>query len=146
MAKPFAFKLEKVLEFRRVQEDEAVAALARAQMVHDAKKAEADNLAAKLQVHSAQGLQKNPSTQELWLWRQYKTALEQDLSAARAALAALALKLQKCRQDALERSRDRKLLEKLKETQAARHEHEQYLKEQKEFDELAAIRHGREDI
>ncbi len=147
MAKSFAFKLEKVLEYRRQLEDQARQALASAQARHDAQRKRVVDLETHLAEHVAKGYtRKNTSAGDIWLWRNYKEALEQDLVEEKATLGTLALKLQKCRRDAIARSRDRKLLEKLREKQAKRYHEEQSRDEQKEYDELATISYQCEDI
>ncbi|MGE4469986.1 MAG: flagellar export protein FliJ [Desulfovibrio sp.] len=146
MASPFHFPLQKVLEFREQLEDRARLALAKAQTVHDEHKRLVDDMQDRLDRHVHQGLAPDADANEMWLWRQYKQALEQDLAAARQRLAKLALNLQKCRREALKASKDRKLLDKLKQQQAARHRHEEHRKEEKENDEMAALRFRREDF
>ncbi|MGE4552970.1 MAG: flagellar export protein FliJ [Desulfovibrionaceae bacterium] len=146
MAKPFRFRLDKVLDYRRQLEDQAKLDLAEAQRLHDRQAARTLEVENALKRHLRKQWAENATAGELWLWRQYKAALEQDLVDARAELARLALKLQKCRQDLVQRSKERKLLETLKDKQAKRHTHEEGLREQKEYDELAALRHPREDV
>lgn len=146
MSKPFKFKLEKVLDYRGQLEEEAKAALARAQEAYDAKRAVVADMEARFAAHSANEAESRKSSNDMWLWRQYKSALEQDLSIARMDLKSLELKLQRCRTQAVERSRDKKLLEKLKETQAKKHHAEQSAKEEKENDEMATLRYKSKDI
>lgn len=143
MAKPFVFRLEKVLEYRLQLEEQAKLALARALTEHAKGEQAVRELELRLEEHLRKAYAGDMSTNDLWLWRQYRQALEQDLVSARAELARLALKLQKARQDAVSRSKDRKLLEKLKEQQAGKHHEEQALREHKESDEMAALRHER---
>lgn len=145
MPKPFAFKLERVLDYRRQLEDGAVAALAKAKAEHDGQQALMEGVEARLREHRRKGVKKGGTRNDFWLWKQYESGLEQDLSVARELLSKLALKLQKCRQDAVERSKERKLLEKLKENESKRYHHEANLQEQKEFDELAILRRKNED-
>ena len=146
MAKPFQFRLDKVLDYRRQLEDQAKLDMAEAQRLHDLQSARTLEVENALKRHVRAGFAKDATPGDLWLWRHYKEALEQDLSVARMELAKLALKLQKCRQDLVQRSKERKLLETLKDKQAKRHTHEEGLREQKEYDELAALRHPRKDI
>jgi flagellar FliJ protein len=146
MAKPFSFKLEKVLDYRAQLEEQAKAALARAQEVRDAQAARVDDLDARLQAHLAKAAESGKSANDMWLWRQYKSALEQDISRERIALTQLEHKLQRCRQDAVARSTDKKLLEKLKETQAKKYHAYESARETKENDEMATIRYEPEDI
>jgi len=146
MARPFAFKLEKVLDYRAQLEEQARGALARAKEAHDAKAAEVAALEGRLEAHMREEAKSRKTANDMWLWRQYKQALEQDISVARMDLKNLELKLQKCRTEAVERSRDRKLLEKLKETQAKKYHDEQSAREEKENDEMATIRYESKDF
>lgn len=144
--RPFRFKLEKVLDYRGQLEDQARMALANAQAAHRAQEAYLEDLSGKLHAHISKQQESMRSEGDLWLWRQYKDALEDDIAAARVKLRELASKLQKARAEAIRRSKDRKLLEKLKENQARKHHEAENLREQKENDEMATIRYEREDI
>ncbi|MGE4292999.1 MAG: flagellar export protein FliJ [Desulfovibrio sp.] len=146
MPKPFRFPLQRVLEYREQLEDRARLALARSQAAHDKQKGIVREMEVRLAHHVKKGLAKDAGANEMWLWRQYKQALEEDIAGARARLAELALKLQKCRLDAVNKSKDRKLLDKLKQQQSARHDNEEQRKEEKENDEMAALRFRREDF
>ena len=147
MAPPFHFKLEKVLEFRRSKEDQARLALAQAQKAHERQQEVLQGIKATLEEHLRKWEEKESFTMpELWLQEQYTRRLEQDIIEADAELQQLALKLQRCRQEALNRSRDRKLLEKLKDRQAEKHHAEEQHKEQKEFDEASAVRYEPPDL
>lgn len=146
MAKPFSFKLEKVLDYRGQLEEQAKAALALAQQVRDVQKEKVDDLHARMRAHLDKEAESCKSANDMWLWRQYKEALTQDTAREEVALDQLELKLQKRRQEAVERSRDKKLLEKLKETQARKYRDEERAREEKENDEMAAIRYESEDI
>lgn len=146
MARPFAFKLEKVLDYRGQLEEQAKGELAKAQRVYDAQLGAVEELAARQAAHLAREAESNRSVNDMWLWRQYKEALEMDLARERAALKTLELKLHQRRLEAVERSRDRKLLEKLKETQARKYHEAASAREEKENDEMAAIRHKSQDL
>ena len=58
----------------------------------------------------------------------------------------LAKELNKRRREAVAAARDHKLLEKLKQKQAAKHVKEEERKEQNEFDEMATIRFKPQNI
>ncbi len=143
---PFRFKLEKVLDYRGQLEDQAKGALARAKAVHGEQEALVKDVEGRLEAHRAKQQEATKSPGDMWLWRQYKDALETDLAVARGRLRELALMLHKAREEAVRRSRDRKLLEKLKENQARKHYEEENLREQKENDEMATIRYERKDF
>lgn len=145
MVKPFKFRLEKVLEYRRQLEDQARMALARAQAEHDAQERLLADIRARLAEHMEKGFGESVTQAEIWLWSCYRDALERDILTAVAELKRLALILQKRRQEAVLRSREKKLLEKLKDRQEQKHHVAENLAEQKEFDEMATIRHKSED-
>jgi len=146
MAKPFSFKLEKVLDYRAQLEEQAKGELAKAQRVRDAQAAAVAGLEARFAEHRAREVESRKSVNDMWLWRQYNEALQKDLARERSVLQTLESKLQKRREEAVERSKDRKLLEKLKETQARKYNEEASAREAKENDEMAAIRHQPQDI
>ena len=146
MGKPFSFKLERVLDYRGQLEEQAKGALAKARALRDAQREKVDDLHARMQAHMAKEAESRRSANDMWLWRQYREALVQDTAREEAVLRDLELKLQKRRQEAVERSRDKKLLEKLKETQAKKFHKEERAREEKENDEMAAIRYESQDI
>lgn len=147
MPRAFRFNLQKVLDVRTQLEDQAKQALAKAQHalhVHrEHLRALRETLAAHLEaVSEAQSM----TSAEIWLWNNYKTRLEDDLLQGRAQEGRLAQDVQTRRQELVDRAKDRKLLEKLKETQAKRHETEANRKEQAEFDEMATLRFRHEAL
>lgn len=146
MPKPFRFKLEKVLDYRGQLEEQAKAALASAQAEYDAQVAVVNDLRNKQAAHIAKEKESQKSANDMWLWRQYKQALEQDLGKAEYRMSELELNLHRMRQVAVERSKDRKLLEKLKETQAKKYHAEESAREEKENDEMATLRYESQDI
>lgn len=147
MAKPFVFRLERVLDYRRQLEDQAKMALARALAQFQAKEREIREFEDRLDEHLAAGFPKNGATaSDVWLWQRYREALEQDIAQGKAELERLALNLQKCRQDLVNKSKDRKLLEKLKEHQAKKHHEEENQREQKEANEMASLRYRPPDF
>lgn len=145
MAKPFVFRLQKVLEFRRQLEDQARMALAQAQADHDAQQQVLADIRSRLAAHNAAGFGQSATEADIWLFMRYREALERDEAAAAAELERLASILQTRRQEAVLRSRNRKLLEKLKDRQAGKHHVAENLLEQKEYDEMATLRHKLQD-
>ncbi|MDC0336541.1 flagellar export protein FliJ [Pseudodesulfovibrio sp.] len=146
MVKPFKFKLDKVLEYREQLEEQAKAELAKAQEAHDAQAAVVADFLARQKVHMGKERESQKSANDMWLWRQYKEALEQDLERERIQLSKLELNLHQKRQHAVERSKEKKLLEKLRETQAKKHHEEESAREEKENDEMATIRYESKDF
>jgi len=145
MGKPFVFRLEKVLEYRQQLEEQARLALAQAQARHDSQQQIIVDISTRLAAHNERGFGSSATQSDIWLWTQYREALEKDLVSARAELERLASILQTCRQEAVLRSREKKLLEKLKDRQAKKHHVQENQREQKEFDEMATIRHKSQD-
>ncbi|MGL1863272.1 MAG: flagellar export protein FliJ [Pseudodesulfovibrio sp.] len=146
MGKPFKFKLDKVLEYREQLEEQAKADLAKAQDAYDRQNAVVEDMLQRQAVHMSKEAASKKSANDMWLWRQYKEALEHDLERERLKLSELELKLHRFRQVAVERSRDKKLLEKLKETQAKKHHNEESAREEKENDEMATLRYKPKDF
>ena len=145
MPKPFVFRLEKVLEYRRQLEDQARMALAHAKAQHDSQQQIVADTNMRLTAHMERGFGRRATQADIWLWTQYREALDKDLATAKAELERLASILQTRREEAVLRSRERKLLEKLKDRQAKKHHVQESQREQKEFDEMATIRHKPKD-
>ena len=145
MPKPFSFKLQKVLDYRALLEEKARMVLAQAQARLDEQQRVHNELEQAWLAHHSREREASRDVNELWLWRRYKDGLEIDIATSRDKLAKLESKLQQCRTEAVERSKEKRLLEKLKETQAKRHHEHESLREQKENDEMATIRFKQED-
>ncbi len=140
MPKPFAFKLQKILEYRRQLEEQAMMVLAKARQEYQAQYETLEKLRAMLDRHTASYYDKpDLSAADLWLWRNYKERLLQDISHAELLLNQLANKVTRARNEAVAKAKDRKLLEKLKTNQAEAYVKEELLKEQKNYDEMSTI-------
>lgn len=146
MARRFEFKLQKVLDYRQQLEEQARMELAQAQAEHDAQERLVEDILHKRTAHERKGFAKDATPADIWLWRQYLEALTRDYNQQRAELQRLALKLQNAMKVAVQRSKDRKLLEKLKEKQAKAHHEEESLRESKEAEEYSALRYEPADI
>ena len=142
MPRPFRFNLQKVLDYRTQLEDQAKLALAKAQHAHSEQVRAVQRLDAALSAHlEAMAKADGQSAADIWLGRNYAKRLTEDLRQARLAESRLAQDVQFRRQELIGKAKERKLLEKLKETQAARHESEENRKEQAGFDEMATLRY-----
>lgn len=144
MTRPFHFKLEKILEYRRQLEDQAKLALSItrqhiASQNQVVEKIHHDLEACLLEMSRT----KQMSQPELWLWTGWRKRLELDKSQAQAKLAELRKLAETRRLELVAKAKDRKLLEKLRAKQAEKHGQEEQRKEQKEFDETGTLRHGR---
>lgn len=143
----FTFSLERVLDVRRQQEDQAKMELARALAAHNAQSEILTGLREKLAQHEASLYSKEEVTEnDLWLWRRYRLRLNEDMDDARARLQELSRELTVARRRLVERSKDKKLLERLRANQELNFRREENLKEQKESDEMATVRFRHEAV
>lgn len=144
MVKPFYFKLEKILAFRKQLEDQAKLALSQALQAEDAQLELLNRLQTDWQACLAHMAADKQMTQaDLWLWTGYKKRLESDKELAQNTLKKLQNQVGKLRQDLVSKTTQRKLLEKLRTKQADKHVQTEQDKEQKEFDETATLRYRR---
>ena len=146
MAKSFHFTLERVLEYRRRMEDQAVLALSKAQAAYVAQAAKIDDLRSKLNDMAAELAACRITAAELRLWIAYRDGLDSDLRHAEALLLQLARELSVKRQEAVRKRKERKILEELKEKKRILHVKTEDYNEQKEFDELSTIRRRPEAV
>ncbi len=144
MARPFHFKLEKILEYRRQVEDQAKLALAQARQLRETQAILVERLRLDLQACLSElSAKKQLSQADLWLWSSYRERLSLDKSQAETKLAKLESMIETRRQELVAKAMERKLLEKLRAKQAEKHAHDAQRKEQNEFDETATLRYGR---
>jgi flagellar FliJ protein len=137
----FTFPLEQVLRYRQQLEEQAMLRLSRAQSARNARRREADAYAVSLLTQQVKLSEPADLTeQERWVIGRYITALQQDLKTARNDLARLEEELDRCREELMLKARDRKLLDRLKDHQAARHMRKQAQQEQRDYDEIATLR------
>jgi len=142
MAKPFRFNLQRVLDIRIQLEERAKMELGKATAAFHAQEREVMRLENEKNAREASMSQKTTLTQgELWLWQAYRTRLVDDIRTGHVKLQELADVRERCRRTVVTRSKDKKLLEKLKSNKAERHALEQSLADQNESDEMASIRY-----
>jgi flagellar FliJ protein len=147
MPKAFQFKLQRVLEYREQLEESAKNALAKARNDYREQVARVEGLKHSLKQHlDAMSGKKNVSSAELWLWRNYRERLEFDIKQGEHKLKELATEVDKRRREVVARSKDRKLLEKLKSNQALAFAQEEGRKEQRDLDEMATLRYGHRGV
>jgi flagellar FliJ protein len=138
----FRFGLEKILDYRVQLEEQAKMELAKALAAHRAREKAAAALRQAMARHAtALEGKKDLTVADIWLWQAYGNRLRQDTAVAESALRQAAEEVSRRRAVVVARSTERKLLEKLKAKQAARHAREEGLKEQKQHDEMAVVRH-----
>jgi len=147
MPRRFHFSLQKVLDFRIQLEEQAKEAMAKAQNRYQAQvqvvQKLRDSLAANEQAMYGNKDGNGPTPHELWLWRNYAERLQVDLQVEEQKVLQRARELNTARRELVNRSKDRKLLEKHKQNQMVRHVKEEEKREQNELDEMATLRYGR---
>jgi flagellar FliJ protein len=142
MTKPFRFNLERILDIRVQLEERARLELGKAIAAVRAQEAAVAGLEReKAEREEAMSRKKTVTPADLWLWQAYRDRLVDDIRNARKRLAELVEARERCRRTAVTRSKDRKLLDKLKTNKAKRHAIEENLAEQKENDEMASVRY-----
>ncbi|HDQ41878.1 MAG TPA: flagellar export protein FliJ [Desulfonatronum sp.] len=142
MAKPFEFQLEHVLHYRRQQEEQARLELAQAQNAYQAQIRVLDGLRQKVQqAEKHLKSQDNWPSEELWLWTIFRERLLQDIDDNELQLQRLATRVAACRTVLVQRSKELKVLERLKTKQAVEYYAQQKREEQKQLDEMASLRH-----
>jgi flagellar FliJ protein len=142
MAKTFKFNLQKVLDYRVQLEDQAKLALAKAVAVHQTQERLVRALEAAQSAHQEALVKaKSLTAADIWLWRNYQDRLTLDLNQSRIQERILAQDVLNRRAELVEKAKDRKLLDKLKEKQGIRHGIEESKKEQAGYDEMATLRH-----
>jgi len=138
----FRFSMQKVLEYREQQEEEAKVRMASAQRrLLDARSQEAA-----VQSEMTQALDRlnqiNMVQQgERWLQEQYLKGLQSDLANAVMQIRMAEQLVEEARKLLAARAMDRKLLDKLKERQKQHYQHDASLKEQHFNDEIATLRY-----
>lgn len=137
----FRFSLEQVLRYRKQLEEQAMLVYAQAVRARDTRlreKEECEAAIARAQRKLADIAALDAG--ERWLVSGYAAALTSDLKRAVADLVVLEEEVDRCRDDLTRKAQERKLLEKLKEKQAARHQLAESHREQQSYDDIATIR------
>ncbi|MFP4314769.1 MAG: flagellar export protein FliJ [Desulfovibrionales bacterium] len=143
MTKQFRFSLQKVLDYRFQMEDQARGELALALARKEEQQREVEKLEAAMRLHQDTYGQCCTRTQpELWLWSRYRDRLESEREEALKRLGVLTEQVESCRHKAIQCSRERKLLERLRSKKFLEHAGREQKQEQQNFDEMATIRHG----
>ena len=138
---PFRFRLQQVLDYREQLEEQAKLAFARAKAAHEAQQRQVEAVRAAIAEAERKLYEDARLTRdELWLQRNFLRGLREDLTHAELRLRMLAQMMEQARSELVKKSQERKLLEKLKDKQAARHAHEELLREQRTYDETATLR------
>lgn len=134
----FKFRLEQVLRYREQLESQAKMAFARACLDLAEQVKQLNELRELLKKQELLPYQ-NP--QEYWLRTNFIRSLNEDIDEAELNRQRLELQVERRRVELVKAGQERRLLDRLKEKQAERYAHEQLLKEEKELDEVASLRH-----
>lgn len=139
---PFRFSLEQVLNYRTQLEQQAKVELARVEQERLREEQRADALRAMLaeQENSLAALTPDKMG-ERWLAENFIKGLRADLGVTMQRVRNWTVAVEAARTELVSRSKDKKTLEKLKDTQAENHAREEQLREQHEYDEIASLRY-----
>lgn len=145
MAKRFRFTLQPVLEHRERIEDEKQQVVAQKQRHFDAAQAELNRLNDEFRRHSAllRDQHRAFDGEELRMHYAHLQYLDRVIIAQIRVVAERRVALDRARAELLEASKDRKVVEKLKERRRETHAAEAQRVEQNELDDSNARRHGR---
>ncbi len=139
--------MQKVLDYKAGLQEEAQLELARARKKYQAQIALIKSLEDELaQAREEISKKENVTQGRIWLWNRYIERLNFDQKSATRKLKELAREVSLRRQYLLEKTKDKKILEKLKVNQKIRFYHEQEKEEQKEYDEMAVVRYKPEAV
>lgn len=142
----FKFKLEKVLEYRKQLEEQAMQVLAEARKEEEREAARLDSLQEEL-VRQQEALHRNiTKANERWLTASFIAALQEDIKKSRSRLNRLKEETNRRQTELVVKAQERNLLDKLKSKQAERYAEEEKLKEQRENDETATIRYQQKAV
>lgn len=137
--KPFQFRLEPLLKFRRIQEEQAQVLLAQATAQYLAARDELVAREERLADHLIfwrQRQQESVTVGSLKMLQDYNDKLISDISCQKQNVAAAESFRQECIRGLEEAARARKLVEKLREKRLRQYQAELLREEQKELDEL----------
>lgn len=139
---PFRFSLEQVLNYRTQLEQQAKVELARVEQERLREEQRADALRAMLAEQENNLAALTPDKMgERWLAENFIKGLRADLGVTMQRVRNWTVAVEAARTELVSRSKDKKTLEKLKDTQAENHAREEQLREQHEYDEIASLRY-----
>ena len=137
----FKFKLQQVLDYRSQLEDQAKMALGRALNELAVRQKCVDDLQTELVAQVSKGYNEGIRTaDERWMQDNYIRRLKEDLAKAQMRREEAEMLVHRCRSELMRKSQDRQLLDKLRDKQRERFDHEEDQKEQYALDEMAGIR------
>ncbi len=142
MPKQFRFSLENVLDYRRQLLDNARLELVAARKTYQAQAGKVETMRGKLEEAAVQlQSQRLLPEAEFWLWSNYRERLLQDLQREEYQLQNLAARVASCRTELIQRSKEAKMLERLRNKKALDFYAKEKSSEQKDLDEMATLRY-----
>jgi flagellar export protein FliJ len=145
----FQFRLTSVLRLRESIRDQRRSQLAEAYQAEAVLQQQRNQLLAEIQALRKQYQQAAaPGTLDadrLLDVQRYELVTKSQLQALDEQQQRLSVEIERRREALVAADRDVRVLEKLRETQRAHHQHEEHLREVKQWDELAGQRHAREE-
>ena len=143
----FKFKLQQVLNYRAQLEDQAKMALGRALNELAVRQKCVDDLQTELVAQVSKGYNEGiRSVDERWMQDNYIRRLKADLGKAEFRREEAEMLVHRCRSELMRKSQDRQLLDKLRDKQREKYNHEEAQKEQYALDEMAGIRYRTDAI
>ncbi len=138
---PYTFSMQKVLDYRTMLEDEAKVQLGKAQAMLKQEKERAAAIEAEI-AQTKDEIYKDMTMDSAsrWLLESFIKGLQSDLAQCHTRLLQLHESVNNCKELVLIRSKDKKVLEKLKEKQQERHYAQEKEHERKTNDESATLR------
>jgi len=138
----FRFSLQQVLDYRTQVEDQAKVRFAKAQSEQLAAERRLRDLQDHLAEQERSLYEGNLDIMERWLTEHYVRGLRDDIARTFRLLHELAQAVEQARINLVAKAKERKILDKLREKQAARHAYEEKLQERRIYDETASIRYN----
>ena len=139
---PFHFSMQKILDYRQQLEEEAKVRLAQAHqryLEEERRQVDLQRLLAEKEAELYQRLDADAG--ERWLLENFIKGLRADMTASLLRLRTMRQMVDEARAVLLERAKDRKVLEKLKEHKQAQYAEKERDKERKTNDETATLRY-----
>ena len=140
MPRPFHFSMQRILDFRSQEEEQAQLALARAErdLLQLQSRTEALQSELSTVIEKASAADMDPNG--IWLWNRYRDRLQSDLESLRLEWHEKEQEVNKCRQDLMSKAQEKKKLERLRDNQRMKHHLDELNREQKDIDEMATLR------
>jgi flagellar FliJ protein len=132
--------MEKILEYKSSIEKEKVEDYTKINILLSKEKDHLDSLESE---YNSNAQKKSMNVNEMKLQLLYREKLSSQLNSQKKKVVEIETKLENARGDLIEASKDRKILEKLKEKDKEKYDAELASREQKELDDLSIMKYGK---